>query len=106
MLNNLVGNALRHTPPGGQVTVKAVREIDAVLVTICDNGEGIQPDDIDHVFDRFYRGEKSRSRATGGSGLGLAIARGIVEAHGGTIRVESERGKGACFSFKLPCENC
>jgi signal transduction histidine kinase len=106
VLNNLVGNALRHTPAGGQVTVNAVREIDAVKVTICDDGEGIQPEDIYHVFDRFYRGEKSRSRATGGSGLGLAIARGIVEAHGGSIRVESEPGKGACFSFKLPCENC
>jgi signal transduction histidine kinase len=106
VLNNLVGNALRHTPVGGQVTVKARRDMDAVEVSVCDTGEGIQADDLDHVFDRFYRGEKSRSRSTGGSGLGLAIAQGIVEAHGGSIRVESQPGKGACFYFRLPCERC
>ena len=106
VLNNLVGNALRHTPVGGQVTVKARRDLESVEISVCDTGEGIQPHDIEHVFDRFYRGEKSRSRSTGGSGLGLAIAKGIVEAHGGSIRVESKPGKGACFTFKLPCERC
>jgi len=106
VLNNLVGNALRHTPIGGLVTVNARRDSDAVEISVCDNGEGIQLHDIEHVFDRFYRGEKSRSRSTGGSGLGLAIAKGIVEAHGGSIRVESQPGKGACFTFKLPCERC
>jgi signal transduction histidine kinase len=106
VLNNLVGNALRHTPLGGQVIVNARRDSDAVEISVCDTGVGIQADDIAHVFDRFYRGEKSRSRSTGGSGLGLAIAQGIVEAHGGSIRVESQPGKGACFYFRLPCERC
>ena len=67
-----------------------------------DTGEGIRFEDLPYVFDRFYRGEKSRSRSTGGAGLGLAIARGIVEAHGGSIRVESEAGRGAKFVFTLP----
>ena len=70
-----------------------------------DTGEGIRPEDLPYVFDRFYRGEKSRSRATGGAGLGLAIAHGIVEAHGGSIRVESEAGHGARFVFVLPIRN-
>ncbi len=106
VLNNLVGNALRYTPPGGSVTVQAKREGDRVLVSVCDTGEGIQPADLPHLFDRFYRGEKSRSRKTGGAGLGLAIAKGIVEAHGGQISVASKPGEGACFEFHLPCERC
>jgi signal transduction histidine kinase len=73
-------------------------------VEIRDTGEGIQAEDLPYVFERFYRGEKSRSRATGGAGLGLAIARGIVEAHGGQINVESQPGQGTCFSFILPKE--
>ena len=102
VLNNLVANALRHTPSGGTVSVSAVRLELAVAVTVRDTGEGIDPEDIPFVFDRFYRGDKSRSRATGGSGLGLTIARGLVLAHGGSIRVESEPGAGTCFSFTLP----
>jgi two-component system sensor histidine kinase BaeS len=73
-----------------------------VEVRVRDSGEGIRPEDIPHVFERFYRGEKSRSRLTGGAGLGLAIARGIVEAHGGTMQVESEISRGTTFSFILP----
>jgi signal transduction histidine kinase len=69
---------------------------------IRDTGEGISARDLPHVFDRFYRGEKSRNRTTGGAGLGLAIAKGIVEAHGGRIQVESTVGQGTCFSFSLP----
>ncbi len=102
VLYNLVGNALRHTPPGGQIEITARREQDALRVEISDTGEGIRPDDLPHIFEQFYRGEKSRNRATGGAGLGLAIARGIVEAHGGKIGVESELGKGARFSFTIP----
>jgi signal transduction histidine kinase len=100
VLSNLVGNALRHTPAGGQVTLEAQRTGQTVEVTVQDSGEGIRPEDIPHIFERFYRGEKSRSRATGGAGLGLAIAQGIVRAHGGEIRVENDSG--ARFIFTLP----
>ncbi|MCB0202514.1 MAG: two-component sensor histidine kinase, partial [Anaerolineae bacterium] len=84
------------------VQVSAVRSGQWVTVQVADSGEGIAAADLPHVFDRFYRGEKSRSRATGGSGLGLAIAHSIVEAHGGRIWVESKRGHGARFFFTLP----
>jgi signal transduction histidine kinase len=102
VLSNLVGNALRHTPSGGAVRVQALAQLGGARVEIQDTGEGIPGKDLPHVFDRFYRGEKSRSRATGGAGLGLAIAKGIVEAHGGTIGVESRPGQGTHFTFTLP----
>jgi len=102
VLNNLVGNALRHTPSGGEVQVQASSCPQGVRVEIRDTGEGIQPEDLPLVFERFYRGEKSRNRATGGAGLGLAIARGIVEAHGGQIGVESSLGQFTRFHFILP----
>jgi signal transduction histidine kinase len=102
VLNNLVGNALRHTSAGGHVQVSAKRAGAQVEVWVSDTGEGIRPEDQAHVFEQFYRGEKSRSRATGGAGLGLAITRGIVQAHGGEIRMESELGKGTRFIFSLP----
>ncbi len=102
VLNNLIGNALRHTPPGGEVEVRARRTGSNVEVTVRDSGEGIRSEDLPRVFERFYRSEKSRSRATGGSGLGLAIAQGIVRAHGGEIRVESAPGQGTRFIFTLP----
>jgi signal transduction histidine kinase len=102
VLANLVANAIRHTPARGEVIVSAGRLNGAVAVTVSDTGEGINPEDIPFVFDRFYRGDKSRSRTTGGSGLGLAIARGLVVAHGGEIRVESQVGEGTSFTFILP----
>jgi signal transduction histidine kinase len=101
VLNNLIGNALRHTPAGGRVEVRARRANGGVEVTVCDSGEGIRAEDLPNIFESFYRGEKSRSRATGGAGLGLAIARGIVHAHGGEIRVESQPGD-TRFMFTLP----
>jgi signal transduction histidine kinase len=101
-LNNLISNALSHTPKGGQVCVRAEMIEENVQVTVEDSGEGISPEDLPHIFDRFYRGEKSRNQATGGSGLGLAIAKGIVEAHKGTIKVESKPNEGAKFYFSLP----
>jgi len=101
VLNNLIGNALRYTPAGGQVEVRARRADSSVEVTVRDSGEGIRPEDLPHIFDSFYRGEKSRSRATGGAGLGLAISRGIVQAHGGEIHVESQPGD-TRFTFCLP----
>ncbi|RPI27506.1 MAG: sensor histidine kinase [Chloroflexota bacterium] len=102
VLDNLVANALRHTPPGGKVQVLVSRQGDVAQVDVSDSGPGIAPADLPNVFERFYRGEKSRSRQTGGAGLGLAIARGIVEAHGGQISVESTPGQGANFCFILP----
>ena len=102
VLNNLITNALRHTPAGGQVSVLARRTARGVEIAVSDTGEGIRPDDLPKIFDSFYRGEKSRSRATGGSGLGLAIARGIVRAHGGDITVDSQPGRGSTFTFTLP----
>ena len=95
VLNNLISNALRHTPSGGKINVLRRRTERGVEVSVSDTGEGIQPDDLPKIFDSFYRGEKSRSRATGGAGLGLAISRGIVRAHGGDITVESQPGRGS-----------
>ena len=95
ILGNLVANALRHTPEGGLIEMLAEVDGDHVLVSVQDNGSGIDPKDLPHVFDRFYRGERSRVRAgehSGGAGLGLAIAKGLVEAHGGQISVESAPG--------------
>jgi len=101
-LNNLVGNALRHTPPGGSVTLCADLVESGAAVSVSDTGEGILPEDLPHIFERFYRGEKSRNRVSGGAGLGLAIVKGIVEAHSGTIEVESEPGQGSVFTIVLP----
>jgi signal transduction histidine kinase len=102
VLNNLISNALRHTSRGGYINVRAASTPEGVRVEVTDSGEGIRPKDLPYVFDRFYRGEKSRNRATGGAGLGLAIARGIIEAHGGHIEVESQPGKYTRFYFILP----
>lgn len=102
VLANLVGNALRHTPVGGMVEVCAWQEGSEARTSVRDTGTGISPEDLPRVFERFYRGEKSRSRASGGAGLGLAIAKGIVEAHGGRIWAENAPGQGATFTFALP----
>lgn len=120
VLGNLLSNALRHTPAGGMVTVRAqwvaVSEgrpqpgglfpstpaLPFLAVFVQDTGEGIPAEDVAHVFERFYRADRSRSRATGGSGLGLTIARQLVRAHGGDIGVESQVGQGSTFAFTLP----
>jgi len=102
VLSNLVSNAVRHTPSGGFVTLTAMRREGRLLVSVEDTGEGIRPEDLPYVFERFYRGEKSRSRATGGAGLGLAIAKGIVQAHRGEIGIESTVGKGTRVWFSIP----
>ena len=102
VLNNLISNALRHTSAGGEIRVHAWRTGQGVEVSVRDTGEGIHAEDIPHIFESFYRGEKSRNRGTGGAGLGLAIARGVVRAHGGDIRVESQWGKGTQFTFYIP----
>jgi signal transduction histidine kinase len=102
VLNNLLSNALRYSPDGGSIELTAQRTKNGVKVSVSDTGEGINAEDLPKVFDRFYRGEKSRSRTTGGSGLGLAISRGLVHAHGGDITVESTPGRGSRFMFTLP----
>jgi signal transduction histidine kinase len=102
VLDNLVQNAIRHTPAGGTISLATRAVPDGVQVDVTDTGEGVVPQDIPHLFDQFFRGERSRSRETGGSGLGLTIARRIVEAHQGRIWVESQPGQGARFSFVLP----
>jgi two-component system sensor histidine kinase BaeS len=101
-LGNLVSNALRHTPPDGTVTLSARRDGGKVLLEVADTGSGIAPEDLPHIFDRFWRAEKSRSRRTGGSGLGLPIVRHLVAAHGGTVDATAEPGKGSVFTLRLP----
>ena len=102
VVGNLLDNAVRHTPAGGSVTVDMDVSTASATVSIRDNGEGIPAETLPFVFDRFYRVDPSRSRATGGAGLGLTIARKLVEAHGGSIRAESVAGEGATFVLELP----
>jgi two-component system sensor histidine kinase BaeS len=101
VLNNLIGNAIRHTPPDGRVTLSAARQDGAVLLAVTDTGVGIPAEDLPYIFNRFYRGDQAR-RQNGESGLGLAIAQSIVQAHGGTIAVDSTPGAGATFTITLP----
>ncbi|MEU0550252.1 HAMP domain-containing sensor histidine kinase [Micromonospora sp. NPDC005979] len=102
VVGNLVGNAVRHTPTGGSVTISAGAADGQVTIAVADTGSGISAEHLPRVFDRFWRAEKSRSRQTGGSGLGLAIVRKLVEAHQGTVQVESTPTKGSTFTVHLP----
>jgi two-component system, OmpR family, phosphate regulon sensor histidine kinase PhoR len=97
---NLLHNAIKFTPSGGDVTLAASRENGSLLVQVRDTGTGIAPSDLTRIFERFYKVDQSR--ASGGSGLGLALVKHAVEAHGGTIHVESEQSKGSVFSFRIP----
>jgi len=100
---NLLNNALRHTPEGGQVHVQAEALEGGVMFTVSDSGSGIPPEDLPYIFDRFWRGDRARTRSvTAGSGLGLAIARQLVLAHGGSIEVASQPGEGTSFRILLP----
>jgi len=99
---NLLENALRHTPPEGTITMSTHQNDTTVTVFVVDNGEGIAPKHLPHLFDRFYRADTARSGATGGTGLGLAICRSIAEAHGGTITLESRVGVGTTVQVTLP----
>ena len=102
VLRNLLENALAHTAKGDAINVAAARQGDWVEISVADTGEGIPPDDLPNIFERFYRVDKSRARATGGSGLGLTIAKHLVESHGGKIEVQGKLGEGSRFSFTLP----
>ncbi|MDX6435403.1 MAG: hypothetical protein QOK34_237, partial [Gaiellaceae bacterium] len=102
VVDNLLSNALKFTPPGGSVTVTLERDRDTVLVEVADTGFGISPDDQQRLFTRFFRTETAVKRAIQGTGLGLSIVKAIVEGHGGTIGVESAGGQGATFRVALP----
>ncbi|GAA1645653.1 sensor histidine kinase [Actinoplanes couchii] len=101
-VGNLMANAIRHTPPGGQVTISSVETDSELTIAVTDTGPGLPPDQLELVFERFWRAEKSRSRQTGGSGLGLSIVRKLTEAHHGRVSVTSPPGEGATFTLHLP----
>lgn len=106
VLANLLENALRHTPGGGRVDVTATRRGPEVEISVADSGEGIEPEHLERIFERFYRADRARTRARGGSGIGLTIARAIIEAHGGRLRAESGgAGRGARFVIHLPARS-
>lgn len=102
VLGNLLSNALRFTPSGGTITLRAAADNHQVQMIVQDTGAGIAPEDLPHIFERFYRADPARQQGNGSSGLGLAIAKGIVEAHGGTITVQSSAGQGTAFTIALP----
>jgi signal transduction histidine kinase len=102
VLHNLLDNAVSHTSSGGRVEVSAAQSGDWVEIKVKDTGEGIPPEELPNIFERFYRVDKSRARSTGGYGLGLTIAKRIVEAHGGSITANSVIGEGSLFTFTIP----
>jgi heavy metal sensor kinase len=102
LLLNLVDNGIKYTPEGGEMLISLASNDSQVELRVLDNGIGISPEDQPHIFDRFFRVDKARSREAGGSGLGLSISRWIIEAHGGEISVQSEPGKGSTFTVTLP----
>lgn len=99
-------NAINYTPAGGKVFISVQDQPTEVLIEITDTGIGIEKEALPRIFERFYRVNKDRSRETGGTGLGLAIVKHIIEAHRGTIEVQSEVGKGSTFSIYLPKQRC
>jgi two-component system, OmpR family, sensor histidine kinase BaeS len=101
LVGNLLSNAIRHTRPGGTVTVRTAYAAEVLTIAVADTGVGIAPDDLPKVFDRFWRADESRNRSTGGSGLGLPIARKIAEAHGGAITADSKPGTGTTFTVTM-----
>jgi two-component system sensor histidine kinase VicK len=104
VLDNIMNNAIKYSPDGGVITCRLVETHNHVIMSITDQGLGIPKEAISHVFDRFYRVDKARSRAQGGTGLGLAISKEVVQMHGGRIWVESREGEGSTFYISLPYE--
>jgi len=102
IFNNLLSNAIKYSSENGEITIKAEKEENKIIVRVKDTGIGIKEEDLPHIFERFYRGDKSRNRQTGGIGVGLTITRAIIEAHDGTIDVNSTYGQGSEFIIRLP----
>lgn len=102
VISNLISNSLRHTPEGGHIRIGIGQSDENISITVEDDGEGIPPEHLPHIFERFYRADSSRSNLSGGAGIGLAIVKAIVDMHGGQIRAESEPGRGARFVIGLP----
>jgi len=104
VIDNLLGNVRAHTPPGTRARVTVVRDIngDGAVITVADNGPGMEPEEAAHIFERFYRSDPSRSRAHGGAGLGLSIVSAIVANHGGTVSAQGRVGEGTTFTVHLP----
>ena len=104
VIYNVIDNAIKYTPRGGEVETTLTRSGRRAVIRIADTGIGIPAEDLPHIFDRFYRVDKARSRATGGTGLGLSIVKQIVQMHGGDIRASSTEGKGTTFEIELPVQ--
>jgi two-component system phosphate regulon sensor histidine kinase PhoR len=102
ILNNLLENAVKYTEPGGLITLRGMADGDAVVLRVEDTGSGIPPTDLPHIFERFYRADKARTREQGGTGLGLSIVKHIVQLHGGTVSAESRYGRGTVIILRLP----
>jgi two-component system sensor histidine kinase SenX3 len=102
MFTNLVDNAIKYTPPGGRVEVTGGMEVSEIVIKIADTGIGIPKGKLSRIFERFYRVDKARSKATGGTGLGLSIVKHVAENHGGRVTVESTPGEGSLFTVHLP----
>src|SRR6266542_814628 len=102
VLVNLLDNAIKYTPEGGNISISIARRDDHAVLEVADSGLGISADDLPHVFERFYRADKARSRQMGGTGLGLSIVRSICLAHGGQVTVNSTEGRGSLFRVELP----
>jgi signal transduction histidine kinase len=106
LFTNLIANAIHYTPAGGKITVSVNLSSQWIDIKIEDTGVGMLPEQIEHIFDRFWRADTSRSQWTGGSGLGLAIAKSIAESHGGKIAVVSQVDVGSCFTVRFPKSIC
>ncbi|MDR0425048.1 MAG: cell wall metabolism sensor histidine kinase WalK, partial [Clostridiales Family XIII bacterium] len=102
VIGNLMSNSVKYTPEGGRIQISVEDAGDMGVLVVEDNGEGIDSSKLPFIFERFYRADASRSRGTGGTGIGLAIVKSAVDAHGGTVDVQSEPGKGSRFAVSLP----
>ncbi|MEO1440462.1 MAG: ATP-binding protein, partial [Chloroflexota bacterium] len=103
-LGNLLSNALQYAPANSEVTVRCTVNGNVVITDVIDRGAGISPDDLPHIFERFYRADRARQRMSGGRGLGLSIVKQIIEGHGGQVGVESAVGRGSRFRYTLPLD--